>query len=201
MLRVQTLERSDRRPVVAEIAVVVVLHDHSGGAPGPFEQLPAPLGGVRDAGGELVGRGRDHGAHAGARQRSDGHPSVVERQRDRRQTGGREQRGVLRASGVLDSDRYGATLAQDETQQGRRLGHPRTHHQTLRIGHDTAAPAEQGRQRHAQFRQTARIRVTEGAVRQPVQDRPMGRAPGGPREEREVRGARPEVHLRATRTR
>lgn len=176
VFRIQPLQRPDGRPVVAEVTVVVVLHDHPVDVPRPVQEAAPAGGGVRDSGGELVGRCGHHGTYPGARQRLRGQPFVIERQRGRSKARRGEERGVFGAPRILDTDGAHPAFAQHEPEQRRRLRHARTDQQALRIGHHPATPRQQGRQRDPQLGQSTWIRIAQGAVRQPAERRTVGRA-------------------------
>src|ERR1700694_5621954 len=101
VLRSNTLQRTHRLPVVAELSVVVVLDDEAAMCACPRDQLTAPVLAQHTAGGELV---RWSDQHRVGVEAADGHSLVVDRLRDHLQAGceGALTRGGLRW--VLNTD-------------------------------------------------------------------------------------------------
>ncbi|CAM5252708.1 hypothetical protein SGLAM104S_01688 [Streptomyces glaucescens] len=99
--------------------------------------------------------------------------------------------------GYLDPDLAHAARPQRAADQRDRLGHPRDHHDPLRVRDHAPPPGQQGGQRRAQPGQTARVGVTEPVVRQLGELLPLRRRPGRAREQRQVRRPGHEVGPRA----
>ncbi|GFN04508.1 hypothetical protein GCM10010298_57200 [Streptomyces microflavus] len=103
MVRRGPLQVAHGMAVVAELGVVVVLHDQAVHLPCPVGEFGAAGGGEDDAGGELVGRGHDHGpGGSGLMQEVDAQAVLVHGYRDGGQPCGGHGEVELRPAGVLD---------------------------------------------------------------------------------------------------
>ena len=100
-------ERGQRRPEVAELAVVVVLDDESVGAASPVEQLEACRDGKPPAERVLVARRHHDGVRRSGHPSQRGDDEAVGVDGDRRRAGAPvlENATSRRVAGVLDGDR------------------------------------------------------------------------------------------------
>ena len=172
VVRRQRLHRAHRVPVVAELAVVVVFHQHRAGAGGPLGEQPAARRRERHAERELVCRGQQRGA-CPAEHRAVRHRAVrVDRQRGETQAARDDGAMFRKAAGF---HRHGARAAgpQHLGEQAEAVPEAGADDDQVRVGGDPPRPREVARQGLAQPRQAPRVRVVQhvaGGARQ----RPAG---------------------------
>lgn len=132
----EALHGADRLAVVAELAVVVVLDDHSPGVTGPLDHPGAPLRRERHPERKLVRRGQKDRAgradlvHHGA--------AAVDRKHRQPQAGGGGHGPVTGLPVGLHRERRDTPRAQHLAQQRRSLGESGAHHDPA--GTDAYAP-------------------------------------------------------------
>lgn len=126
-------------------------------------------------------------------QRTEGETLVVQGQGHGTDTGRGVQVVVLGAARVLDAGRAHAARVEHAREQRRRLRHTGDDQEPLRVGHHAPAPRQQLGQRGPQPRQSARVRVAEGLVRQLRQHAALRGGPRRAREQRQVRCPRHEA--------
>ena len=195
-IRLQAEQRRQRRYVVAEFAVVVVLDDKRARCPGPGDQRLPARDGQAPAERVLVGgRGVDH---AQVIRQLAGHQAMLvgPAGHDPRAVRGEDRPG-RRVAGLLDSDPVPGPQ-QRGGQQAQAAGHPPGHQDLAWItGHGTAPPQVRG-QGDAEFRQAPRVgpgRRRDGARL------PPGPAPGRGVDAAGPRDARPQLDERRNWTR
>jgi hypothetical protein len=198
----ESLQRGQRRPVVAELRVVVVL-DHEASLARPDGKRGAALRRERDARRRLVRRRRQHGVGAGRPQRLDVQAVVVDADRHDVGPDVGQQDAVARHPGILDRDPWGAPehVPERDRQQPERLLGPGRDHDALGVGHHAAhAPQIRGELR-AQPGLAPRVGVAERMVGHPAQGLARAAQPLRTREDGEVGGPREEVVAQARRAR
>jgi hypothetical protein len=163
---VESLDRSDRFAVVAELGVVVVL-DHQRITPAcPVEQLAASGAAHDDAGWELVGRGDENGVRV---EPVDLKPFAVDRLRDGLQVIEPEAFRLAVEGGIFDRD----TTRPGEPQQSREQVDPlrgaRDDNDLLRRRDHAARSSQLVGQRLAEQPLAARLGVVEGGERRRAQ--------------------------------
>jgi hypothetical protein len=175
------LQCADRRAVVAELGVVVVLQHPSA----PRAQGGAALGREHHAGRVLVRRRDQHRLCSAAHQRIDVEPLRVDRHRHELHQR-RERRAHEDAARLLDREPCHAAREERPAGDHQALGHARGHDDALRRRHDAAHAAEIRGQRAAQLGRAPRVAVAEAGVGRVAQGFAHGRGPGGAREQRRV---------------
>ena len=179
-----------RRAVVAELGVVVVLDDEAAGA----AQRRARRGaqGEHDAGRALVGGGGEHDRRV---ERVDIEAVRIDGHAGERPCPRREHRAMRRKARVLHGDRARAATGERPPQQRQPLGGARAHHHRVRIGHHAAHASQVSGELAAQLGRATPVRVGErarGGRAQHVAQRPR---PQRARERGEVGRAGKEVEL------
>ena len=192
----QALERADRVAVVAVLGVVVVLDHQRAGVARPGGERGAPRRLEHDAGGGLVGRRDEHPVGAGGGDRGDVDAALVDRHRHELDAAVGDQLARAGVAGILDRDPPRAARAQHAPDHRHRLGDPAADHDPLGRRLHAADAAQVGGERRPQPRVAAGRRVAEVGVGHLAQRAPLRRCPGGAREERQVRRARPQVVAR-----
>ena len=177
----QALHRPERRPVVAELGVVVVLDHHRARLGRPLEQRRPPPRRHRHPGGRLVRRRHQHRCQGrlgrgGGRERPEllhAGTVPVNRQRHEPRPVGGEDRAVHGQSRVLDRHRAPGQRRGDQPEG---LGRPRADHDRLRVGRHAPHATQMPGQRAAQRGRTTRVRVAElpvGSLTQALPQRPQ----------------------------
>ena len=184
----QRLHRAERSPVVAELAVVVVLDQNSAAGAGPLHELGAVL--ERDAQRELVGRGEQDGVDVLARQLR---ARRADRQADQAQARVGQDRPVHPQAVGLHAHAPGAEPVQCGGQRAEALPEARAHDDPFRCDAHAPRAGEVAGERCAQLGQALRVGVAVGRGRRPPQRRPRGGEPLAVRERRDVGVARPQV--------
>lgn len=168
----EPLHRRQRRAVVAELGVIVILDDQATCLRRPCEKPRPACGRKRDARRGLVRGGHQHRpdpVSAGARPLEvlDPRPLPVHLQRCEPGPLAGDDLPVLRKARVLDRNARAPEGPRDKSQ---RLGGARSDDDRLRIGHDPANAAKVPRERPPQLRCAAGVGVAEGAVRGAAHD-------------------------------
>src|SRR5262249_49409159 len=102
-LPVQSLQRLERLPFIAELAIVVILHDYRSPALGPLQKLQAPGQREDGAGGKLVGW--SHEGEAGLRRQPGGIQSfAIHLYRQQTRAGGTQDLPRALVTRVFDGD-------------------------------------------------------------------------------------------------
>ena len=198
-VRVEALEGADRLPVVAELAVVVVLQDEAAGGPCPVDDRRPPVRGQRAAERELVGGRQQHRVRGERGQGVDARGTRVEGQRRGGEPGLAQQSGVVAEAVRLHGRGPGAAPAQGAGYQHQAVREPRADHDPFGPGVDAPGAGQVLGEDGPQLLPAARVAVPEGVDRGGV-DRPAGRGePGGAREQRRVRVAGAQVVARRLR--
>ena len=164
-LGIEALQRPDRRAVVAELGVVVVLDHQRAGRARPLEQPDPPVGRERGAGRVGVRGRQQHGPRVQPGQPRRLDAAAVNRDRDRLEPGRLMIRAVQREARVLHRDPGHAALRQRAAQQHQALREAAADHHLIRRGAHAPDPAQVRGERGPQFRLPARRRVQQGARR------------------------------------
>src|SRR6266540_3550810 len=186
------------------LVVVAVLGDVAVDQVRPGEQAPPPGGAEDHAGGELVGRGGEHGAqrprHRGARvagglpeQAVGIDPVAVDGDPDGVQAVHLELRRGVEAARVLDADGVDAAPPEQAGDHGQALGEPVDHHEVVRGDDRSSHSPEVVGQGLAEAGQAPAVAVAERGVGQLRQRAPDGALPLRPGEAGQVGRAGAEV--------
>jgi hypothetical protein len=197
VLRRLALQRADRRPVVAQVGVVVVLDDERVGRARPGQQGAPAVAVECRAARERVRRRQQHGAHVLLRELPDVETARVDGDRHGLEPGERQRVAVRREARVLDRDAARAGAVQRTSEQRDALAGAATYEQAVGIREHAADAAEVRGQDAAQLGSAAVVRVAQLAVgdrreRGPVMAQPAraGEQPrvGQPAEQPDRRG-------------
>ncbi len=103
-LNIEAFQRRQRPPVIAKLAVVVILEDPGPALLRPVEQRHAPRQAERDAERALMGRRHHRQPRLRRRQNTGGHVHAlfIHRHGDRPDAGGQQQRTRDRIAGIFD---------------------------------------------------------------------------------------------------
>jgi len=164
VLRIHRLQRSDRRPVVPVLGVVIVLHGEPAGPAEPFQQRAPPLTGEHGAGRVLVRRRDDHRIDLRLFQPLDPHPVGVHRHRHQGEPRADHRVPHLVMAGILYRDPPGAPRHQGPAHQRATLAVAAGDHDAGRVTHHPSHAAQIVPERVAQHLGALRIGVAEVGV-------------------------------------
>lgn len=185
-VRIESLDGAHRLTVVTELPVVVVLQDEPAAGTGPVDHGRTPFRVQRTTRRELVGRGEQHTPYARqSGQLAGTGPVFVDRQRDRTDPGGDQQRTVESEPVRLHRQRAAQhTAAEQQPKSVREAG---ADHDPFGGAAHPADARQIAGQRAAQLEATLWITGAEGVVRRGVHGAAGGREPCGTGEGRGVR--------------
>lgn len=186
----ERVQRADRVPVVAELAVVVVLYEHRAAAGRPFGEPPPTARAEGSAERELV-RGSQQRRGGIREHRVVGHRSVgVDRHRRQAQARAGDDPAVFGQPERLGRDCCRAPFPQHAAEQGQPVLEPGAYHDPLRADGDATHPGEVPGEGLTQFGHAARVRVFQCARGGRVEGLARRGQPVPPREGRQVGDAR-----------
>lgn len=181
---IESLERTDRLPVVAELPVVVVLQDQPARGPRPVDGGRPPVGVERHPQRELVRRRQQHRTFAP--QRTGLRAECVQRESGGAQPRVGEQVPVQVQPVRLDRHLPHPSPPQHLPHQHQTVCEPRADDDPVRVGVHPAGPCQIVGQHGPQLGPPTRVPVSERFVGSGGQRLPCGPEPLGAREGREV---------------
>ena len=185
----EALERA--RPLVGQLAVVVVLDDQRLVRRRPLDQRGTPLAAQDGAGRELVA-GRDDD-DADAVERVDAQALLVDGHRHDLEPRLLDREPVRVPARVLDRDALGALPAQPPAERREAGAEAAAHDHVLGVGGGAAHPRELRGERLAQLRHAARVGLAERRERRRTDRRPDRAQPRVGGKAGQVGNARPQV--------
>ena len=192
-VRIERLENADRRPIEAQLGVVVVLDQQPTAPPRPGNRRCASLGMEDDTKGILMRRAEDDGRHLAPRQEIGARAVLVDGERDDLQPGRGSSLAMVRKARILHRDATSAVAPERAAEQREPVQEPGAHDDPLWIRRRAAGAAEVSRELRPELGATAWIAVAE-LVRGDVAETAAGRGrPGGARERGEIREPRMEA--------
>ena len=183
----ERLQRAHRLPVIAELAVVVVLDHH----PAPAGRLPAAAGMQGHAQRELMRRGQQRGVRPG--RVADHGAAAVHGQRTQSQALGLREVAVGLVAVGLHGQCGRAGRAQRGAGDGQAVREARADHDAARVGGHAPGPRQVARQHRPQLRQPARVRVVQQLAGSGGEHLPGRGQPGAGGEGGQVRDAGTQV--------
>ena len=197
VVRRGALQGADRLPVVAELAVVVVLDDDAADAPRPRGERAGAVRCRVTPGRVMVGRGDHHGPPRRREGVGVRAPIPSTASGDDPLPGEPHHLAVKGKPGILHArPRRRRPARREQVQRPARAGGD---HDPLRVGLHPAGAAEVVRPAPCAVRSGPRVAVAERAAGR-CAGRPAGRAqPGGGRERGDIGGAGPQVEPRPMR--
>jgi hypothetical protein len=131
----------------------------------PSEQGRSTLRGEDGTRGELVRRGDEHGAGSDRAQALDTQSTLVDRNRNQLQPQGPHGGAVHRVAWVLNDDPRDPSRAKGVTHESQPLSEASAEDHVAGVRGSAPRTVEIGRQRRAETRDSARVRVSERRAR------------------------------------
>ena len=191
--RVETLHRTNRLAVVAELTVVVVLDDPTIAPSRPLDERDSPCRRHRHSEGILVRGRHERRTRSSAVEDVDSQSVVIDRNPRDRKAGTCAELGMEGERGVFDRDRVETGGAQRLREHAQCLGEATEDDDVLRIGANRAGTAEIRRKSDAELAQATWVAVAEEVVGRGAEHAADRCRPLASRERPAVGLARPEV--------